>query len=236
MKNRHKAIMLDKKALDYCKLKAPPAAKSYWRGMEHGQLLQEVVDAGHKLRLGWEFSNWEMVTSIDQSAMVAVLTVHIPGLDPPSGWAFAITLANSNRRDVAVKMMGGLRNADHAIMFHEWGAGKHTQKLTSVPWSDYLWAFYENARYYHEEPTRELGWYPTVRDTMEILVSAGKIRIMPWSRVGRLLDKNKGTTQKTAWQLLLQFADMAKMNPAMKRIHQIHKFYLLLKAAKRRMT
>jgi hypothetical protein len=64
----------------------------------------------------------------------------------------------------------------------------------------------------------------TYQEAARCLDVAGRRKLMPWSRAGRLLESIKPDQKISKWELLVRFSEMAKMNPPIKQMEQVHRF------------
>ncbi len=63
-----------------------------------------------------------------------------------------------------------------------------------------------------------------------VLMEAGRQKLMPWSRIGRVDAILNRTNQKTMWDLTLAFGQVTRMNPPLQQLEQLSGFAELLDA------
>ena len=65
-------------------------------------------------------------------------------------------------------------------------------------------------------------------ESNRLLMDAGRLEIMPFSRVGQIDAKYREDNQRTAWNLLCAFAQVVKINPPLKQLDQTERFFKLI--------
>ena len=70
----------------------------------------------------------------------------------------------------------------------------------------------------------KVGHYQNPDDWTKTLTLAGSAELMPWSRIGRVIDLLKSYGEPSKWDILVAFARMARIDPPTRQMYQIHEF------------
>ena len=208
---------------------AVPVAEDghYWRGINHG-LLVNLIEEGAERRF-WKLGKSTVFVSPGGSDMVASWDIDI-NLAPPDCCSFSIGVVNSNSRQTALHLFAGLRVAanDVGLPFFKFVLGKHTKGLLLS--KEVNQALTQCGELFHgiEKLINEMDKRALLLPkATEMLTKIARQRQMPWSRIGEV-DKLFREGPLTALSLLYSFAYVARKNPPLRQMRQIHELYKLI--------
>lgn len=207
----------------------PAKAGGYWSEVPHYQLLIELAEAAEAK--GYKSGLIEAALNPDQHDLAATIALHpdasfaalLPGMTP------ALGVMNSNARRFALRVYLGVITDDPVgIPLEVLLVRKHSadavesaaRRLTRAigPAMRRLPAVVARLR------DRRVG-----SDRARILVTmAGTKRLMPPSRVLRVLDAFLADRDQSYWSLVTAFARVARMNPPVDQLPQVFGFVNLL--------
>lgn len=140
-------------------------------------------------------------------------------------------LANFNSRDTSVKLLAGVRVGEADVPLTEVRVCRHDHYGAAGLVEHTRWAMGEIVN----ATTRFPGIVEKLRrkkvggeKLLHLTVEAARKELMPWSRLRRIDNLINEKPECTTWDLLVVFAQVAQMNPPLKRLGQVLKFYRML--------
>lgn len=220
----------------------PPAVvKNRWQGVSHGELVNVLIDQGEKL--GWTFHNLQCYLNRDRSFMAATLDVNPIGVKGswPSDWNFArpaVGIVHANSGHAAMRLYTGLRVVDGSIgiVTDDYHLIRHTHRRVT---EDLPSVVAERLKIFHDQTRKRQGvpfpgsWRQVLRQQRadQILLQAGREKIMPWSRIGQIdqaLQKIADKRQVTIFDLLCEFGRAARKNQPRLQLAQLAHFFRIV--------
>lgn len=215
------------------KLGKPPPKQfgKYWRPMPHHQLLASLKRLAAER--GWELTNPNIHLNASATDMAATFDIGGKGFAALHSIVGQTCLGiyNSNAQSRALTLYGGVKDIPLARIH----VGRHSEGVDlEHRLNDALKLFYfSHAAQFPNVILRakqtKLGGDGGLPTAYELLSDAGRRRLMPWSRIGRIASGYQTTNGKTVWDLLVLFAKVARMNPPLKQMRQVYGFFQLLK-------
>jgi len=220
-------------------LQRPAKAGAYWQGIPHGALASALVDEiGTR---GWVIKGQRFAVSKDKADLAGAFTLDIKGLDAPEGQELSLGFLTSNMMRRSLLLVVGTNvvvcnngMATGEIVMQR----KHThgfQLFGEIEAA--LDQYVAKARGINEvvEDLRNNKLRPAQAD--EILMEAGRNRLMPWSRIGAVDKEYRNPTfaehgRDTSWALLNAFTHTVKRNPPIEQMNQMNRFRALLPNAR----
>lgn len=221
--------------LNHVRLDRPAKAGNYWEGIQHGTLVSAFSDEIRSR--GWKITDERFSLSKDKADLAGAFGLEIEGVDPPEGQTLSIGFMTSNAMRISTKVLVG---TNVTVCHNGLATGeivmqkKHTHGFNLFQEIEYsLDQYIPKARKINHIVTglQEAELSPTNAD--EILMEAGRNRLMPWSRIGAVDKEYRNPTfaehgTGTSWALLNAFTHTVKRNPPMQQMEQMNKFRELL--------
>jgi len=204
----------------------PPGAGPRWRPAGHVGLVRAVLAAAADR--GWRLSNFKHHLAAGGADLAASWDAEAAWVEPPPGAAFSVGVVNSNARHFALRLYAGLRYSKEGfgLALAEVPLGRHT--AGHDPEAEVREAVRGlNLRRLAAAVARLEKAVLSERRAAEVLVTAGRRRLLPWGRLGRAeLCWRHG--EKTAWRLLRCLARECARNPPLRQLPQLFALYKLL--------
>ena len=213
----HTKHPLTLKDLDF-PLEPPKKATRHWQGIPHRELIRSLL----RQTKGWKRKGLTIHLSKDRFEMAATLTLY-PTPDRP----VQIGVLNSNSMQSQLTFYSGSVVGKQGLSLDKHLAGKHriginldwqcanaiTEVVAEVGFSDY-----------HQIVEEFKQTKLTLEEIQTALTKAGRKGLMPWSRLGRIDRLLFGNLRISKLDVLLAFAEVAKMNPPLKQMPQVYRF------------
>ena len=192
----------------------PRTAPNAWVGIDHDELINQVrVQA---LGLDWKVGEFERWVRFEGANMVAEAPVEIVGLPAPEDCAWGVGLENANNSRLGgIKVYAGLRLEDRNGAFAPMDVrslGRHNRNLAmQLPqrvsetlfeaWGDRrcrgtLQQFARWKAWLEGQPLESTGGADA------ILMEAYRGGLMPWEKIGKVVQDFGVEQNPTAWGLL----------------------------------
>ena len=214
-----------------------------WKGIPHADLIDALVEAAGKL--DWTVSYEKSHLSRDRNEMAASLYAFAPerysylrqiSIVRPS--ATSIVASNSNSHEHRTTIFGGLipetvpsqlTTKEHywsevGLPLTKFQMGKHHHSFDLAKEATIAMEMMLNRIKSFEftvNKLKEADISQTSVDKIMMKAALGCDGLMPDSRIMRIIKEWEG---KTKWDLLIDFAKMARMNPPLKQMGQVHSF------------
>ena len=197
--------------------------RSGWKSpLHHSALVKAMILEG--IGRKWVIRFDAAHLNKDRNEMAASMTLHHMDLLHLGSYNLAIGLLNSNSHEFRPTLFGGVSSPGKGlgIPLTKIQLGKVTKKFVLGEEVKLAWDEFEKRNQSFTWTIDKLQAEALDPKQAEVpLLKALRIGLMPGSRIGRLLKIYKG---KNKWDLLLDFARMARMNPALKQMGQVHSF------------
>jgi hypothetical protein len=204
----------------------PRGAGSYWREVNYRDLVNEVLAVAGDLY--YQASDLTIATSSDQGEMVASVVLTHPDLVTEVG-DLSVAISTSNNRRRATTFHHGVIVGDVGVPLGLYPLrARHTARVVVQRdvfqiVRDLMKRLPGIVKYYKNNVLTMRHRSLPEGQVQQLLMDAGRSRIMPWSRIG-VIDRLVGAGAVSAWALLLAFAKVAKTNPPLRQLWQIHQF------------
>jgi len=217
----------------------PDRAGSRWKPVPHDELVTAIYT--HAVDRGWELSDLQMCLTADASGVAGSCKVAIPNLEAVPGIDFELGFRSCNDLTSKVVITAGGRViactngllTGVAIM-----AKKHTTRLDLMKEIGVALDLYaDQMRQAGEtiERWKATPMSPAASDML--LVEAGRLGILPWSRIGMVEAEYRKPSfdepsfhERTAWALMNAFTHIVKKQPVMRQMPAMNEFRELLEA------
>lgn len=213
----------------------PNKAGAYWKPLPHTEFIDTIRSEAKKRN--WELSNLNFYLSNDKQDMIGTCNLIVPSIKAPAGQVLSMGFINSNAQRFAAKIAVGSTVlvcsngivTGEIVLQRKHTIGFNVQIELAVAFDEYK----ERA----EELPTITQWLKqhqlTETQANAFLIEAGRRGLMPWSRIGQVDHEFYHPTYPeigtgTAWALLNAFTLIAKQNPPLKQLDQIHEFLDLL--------
>jgi hypothetical protein len=208
----------------------PPWSGLWWKPVHHHELATILLQWLECK--GWKFTEPVFCVSKDKMEMAMSLEVEIEDIPCPVGCkslCLGVTNANNGHKKIRL-WCGAVTNSGTSIVTGQVPfTRRHVRKLD-------LDEAVEDGLLTWEQDAKEANGiirglkYKKLSQTQAkiLLVEAGRIIIMPWSRVGRIDKIFYFEDCWTSLNLLQSFAKIVRMNPPIKHIEQVNAFREML--------
>jgi len=218
------------------KIDRPDWAKSQWKGILHSEMVDTLI--GGIQKKGWTIPSEPALYLSRQGAdLFGGIPVTIPKAKLPKGIQLSIGLINSNSGRSVIKIAIG---ATVTVCGNGMVTGEILLKKRHTKGLNLQEEIWEALEQYHSGALKvgdEVDQMRTVElDDFQkdsLLMQAGRSRLMPWSRIGRV-DKEYNSPRfddfrpRTMWSLFNAFTYVVKMDPPHRQMDEIYKFRNLL--------
>jgi hypothetical protein len=216
-------------------LKRPDRAGAYWQGIPHYDLSTTIIEAVRNR--GWEIGEMQFALSPDQADLAGAMELKVPGINIDGiGLGLGFITSNMMRTSLRLMVGGRVTICSNGLVTGEIILKtKHTSRLDLglkvVPALD---SYEKRARRIEERVTNWKSAHLKEDDVNGILMNAGRSKVIPWSRVGKVDAEFKTpsfdykTEKDTAWDLLNAFTHIVKESPPLQQMGQINRFRQLL--------
>jgi len=207
-----------------------PRAGNKWEGIEHSKLMDLIL---LKLReREWTAGIPTLITSKDGADFAGWLPLTVPSVEAPEGQRLAMGVVNSNAMHGPLKLLVGtsiLLSNQCIVLASVTVAQKRIQGLDlDSKLDEGLRQFRIKAKCIGKINNLLQKRYLNEEDSNRILMNAGRLEMMPFSRIGRVDELYRRENHKTSWSLLLSFATVVKMNPPLQQMDQLLRFFRIL--------
>lgn len=217
----------------------PPKAGSVWKGIQHGEFADLIVETANGM--GWEISDMQFSLSNDEADMVAAFELDkLPDLETPAGLKFAMGVVTSNARRVATRLFAGARVAicsnglatGEVVMEKKHAKGLDLASELKESFSEYARTVARTGWVVQQMKERKL----TSQEVEHIIMEAGRRKLMPWARLGFVDHEYRvprfdeiGTG--TSWALMNAYTWVVKRHPPLRQMTAMNEFRKLLPLA-----
>lgn len=193
-----------------------------WDVIAHYELLQSIEK--DVLTRGWRTGGTLVTLNTAHTDMFAVMDLEVRRLDRFQGFCDAYKLRpvlgvlNSHRGDYGVRTYAGIRTMlipSTVVLLDEMRISRHHHSFKKEKKDKINAAIDVASDTFLEFPTvyeQFLDVHLPLEHQEALLMWAGRKGLMPWSRIGRIDKAWLGSGEHTAWRLLLEFAEVVKMN------------------------
>ncbi len=210
-------------------LRPADRAGSRWSGIEHAKLIGMLIEKLEEK--GWKIRDGTYTTSNDGADLAGVIPLE--GYSGPlteKGRDLAIGILNSNNMHGPMKLLLCVLLNESVIVL-----GSVVIAVKRTVFLDLDERLDESLRIFRVKakciPKIEERLQRKVLDDNEsnrLLMEAGRLEIMPFSRVGLIDAKYREGEERTAWSLLCSFCQVVKMNPPLRQLDQSERFLKLI--------
>tara|TARA_R110000744_G_scaffold262480_1_gene377061 strand:+ start:241 stop:981 length:741 start_codon:yes stop_codon:yes gene_type:complete len=224
-----------KEDLANVQLQRPEKAGKYWQGIHHSRLTTTL--ANEISNRGWEITGSKFSLSKDEADLAGAFSLKIENIKTPEGMDLSLGFLTSNAMRKSLTMVVG---ANVQVCNNGMATGeivmkkKHTSGFSLVDEIRQSLDQYEIKAGLIGETVKSLRQCE-ISETQsdEILMAAGRLNLMPWSRIGAVDKEYRKPTfaehgRGTSWALLNAFTYTVKRNPALKQMEQMNQFRGLL--------
>jgi hypothetical protein len=223
-------------ALRRIKLVRPAKAKSYWQGIPHHKLVETIMKQC-KAR-GWTVSNCRFTTSKNGTELAGVFDVVLPDVETPRGITFQLGLLTSNNQRRALRLVAGAQvmvchngmTRGEIVVRHRLTKEFELEHALEAGLDDYRHSVATLGDEIKDMKKRILK----PGEASIALVQAGKLGLMPWSRLGEVVKEYERPSydyqapHDSHWALMNAFTVVVKKNPPLHQMQQIEGFRELL--------
>jgi hypothetical protein len=218
-------------------LKTPSFAGKWWRGIQHGELVDTLLERIGKR--GWTPGDMQFSLGSDGADLAGAIDLDAPGLAPPDGTRLGLGLMTSNAQHHSLRLYVG---ATVMVCHNGMATGeivlchKHTINFRLKEEIDFAledYEFHAGRMNQMTERLKQRELSPT--EAEHSLMEAGRNGLMAWSRIGavdreyrkpRFAEIGTGTS----WALLNAFTYVSKRSSPMRQLENINRFRELLPA------
>lgn len=188
-----------------------------WKGLPHSHLIEALLTEGKSRGISF-------VPSLHLSPSEGILAASLQAGEQMLG------VLNDNTRRHSLRIyVGTALPQEYPVPLTRRILAKHTKGVSAQEVAretvEVLLADYSVSR----QQRQEMRQRPVTTDleSNRVLMQAGRLGLMPWSRVGRV-DALFSNTDGSYWDLLQSFARIAALNPPTKQMEQVWRFASLL--------
>ena len=215
-------------------LKRPDKAGRWWRGIQHGELVDTILR--EFCERGWEATDWKFSVGGDGANLAAAFDLTMPNLQPPEGTGFSLGLLTDNRCERALRLFAGANvtvcsnglATGEIVLRHRHTINFRLREEIKTAMDEYL----EASKGVGQIIDRLKSWQLAQVEYEHLLLEAGRRKLMPWSRLAHVdrefQNPNHGFGSETSWDLLNAFTHVVKRNPPGRQLEQINGFRSML--------
>jgi len=203
-----------------------------WKGIQHGELVETIHKQLDSRGIKINEEGW-YTSGNNDGRLNGSMQLDIPGIEAEEGTAFSLGVQHSNLGDHALKFavgekificQNGMVIGDYAVKRRH-TIGVDLPSIISNGLDRYMEKVQEIPGVVKNMKEKELNETSVNR----ILMTAGRERIMPWSRIGQVdREYHKPTfkefEQKNAWGLYNAFTYVTQKCPPHNQINSMGKF------------
>ena len=224
--------------LNAVKLERPTKAGAYWQGIPHGALVNTLADEIRSR--GWDVTEQRFSLSKDKGDLAGAFGLNIKDVNLPEGQSLSLGFLTSNMMRRSLMVVVGSKVA---VCNNGMATGEIVMQRKHTSGFNLIGEIESALDQYVDKANKSSGIVAGMRETElsptqsdEILMEAGRQRLMPWSRIGAVDKEYKNPTfaehgRGTSWALLNAFTYTVKRNPAMEQMNQMNRFRELLPTA-----
>lgn len=208
----------------------PEGAGCHWQGNPHHELVGEIIATAETL--DYQIVETTIVTNTDHSEMVASFTLSNPRLTTDYG-PMSVAVSTSNNRRKATSFHHGIIAGEIGVPLGLYPIrARHTTRTFSERnvfqiIRDLLKRLPGIVKHYPSTIMRLIRKSLTQEEIQQHLISMGREKIIPWSRIG-LADRIIGTGSSSAWATLLALCNVTRLNPPLTQLWSMQKFLDML--------
>ena len=216
-------------------LDKPEKAGAYWQGIQHGRLV-DVISQQISNR-GWSITESRFSLSKDRADLAGAFKLHLPNVETPEGMNLSLGFVTSNAMRKSLKMVVG---AVVQVCNNGMATGEIVMQKKHTSGFSLSDEINESLNQYQTRASMIQETVQALRETEisneqsdQILMEAGRQRLMPFSRIGAVDKEYRKPTfaehgRGTSWALLNAFTYIVKKNPAQQQMEQMNRFRELL--------
>ena len=224
--------------LNAVKLERPTKAGAYWQGIPHGALVNTLADEIRSR--GWDVTEQRFSLSKDKGDLAGAFGLNIKDVNLPEGQSLSLGFLTSNMMRRSLMVVVGSKVA---VCNNGMATGEIVMQRKHTSGFNLIGEIESALDQYVDKANKISGIVAGMRETElsptqsdEILMEAGRQRLMPWARIGAVDKEYKNPTfaehgRGTSWALLNAFTYTVKRNPAMEQMNQMNRFRELLPTA-----
>lgn len=224
--------------LHHIALRRPEKAGLRWQGIPHGALVKSLIAAIEKR--GWEVKDTKFSVSPNETEMAGALNLKINDVKLPEGLSLSLGILTSNAMKRSLLMVAG---ANVACCLNGMATGQIVMRKKHTIGFNLENEIQDSLDEYRKQV---IGIDQVVADLKEtelpqkeadrVLMEAGRQRLMPWSRIGKVDAEYRKPTfaehgQGTSYALLQAFTYHVKKNAPLTQMTSMNRFRELLPVA-----
>ena len=224
--------------LHHIALRRPEKAGLRWQGIPHGALVKSLIAAIEKR--GWEVKDTKFSVSPNETEMAGALNLKINDVKLPEGLSLSLGILTSNAMKRSLLMVAG---ANVACCLNGMATGQIVMRKKHTIGFNLENEIQDSLDEYRKQV---IGIDQVVADLKEtelpqkeadrVLMEAGRQRLMPWSRIGKVDAEFRKPTfaehgQGTSYALLQAFTYHVKKNAPLTQMTSMNRFRELLPVA-----
>ena len=224
--------------LHHIPLRRPEKAGLRWQGIPHGALVKSLIAAIEKR--GWEVKDTKFSVSPNETEMAGALNLKINDVKLPEGLSLSLGILTSNAMKRSLLMVAG---ANVACCLNGMATGQIVMRKKHTIGFNLENEIQDSLDEYRKQV---IGIDQVVADLKEtelpqkeadrVLMEAGRQRLMPWSRIGKVDAEYRKPTfaehgQGTSYALLQAFTYHVKKNAPLTQMTSMNRFRELLPVA-----
>jgi len=221
--------------LHHIPLRRPEKAGVRWQGIPHGALAAVLVKA--ITRRGWKITDTKFSVSSNETEMAGAFQLEIPDVEIPEGQNLALGVLTSNAMKRSLILAAGTNVAccnngyvsGQMVLRRKHTTGFNLENEIDQSLTEYRKEVNDLPQIVAGLRDRSLkNWE---RD--QILMTAGRERLMPWSRIGKVDTEYRKPSftehgKETSWALLQAFTHLVKQNSPLSQMTSMNRFRQLL--------
>lgn len=221
--------------LHHIALRRPEKAGVRWQGIPHGVLANAVVDA--VTDRGWKVKETKFSVSPNETEMAGALDLEIDDVQIPDGMSLSLGLLTSNAMKRSLIMVAGANVAcclngmatGQIVLRRKHTIGFNLENEINDSLNEYRQQVVGINRMVADLKETELPQ----KEADRVLMEAGRQRLMPWSRIGKVDAEYRNPTfaehgQGTSYALLQAFTYHVKKNSPLTQMTSMNRFRGLL--------
>lgn len=199
----------------------------YWREFPHASIAYNLLA---KCATRWVMGEPVIHLSNDKREMAVKVWIDIPGVTSPTNWKVALGIVHSNTGHRRLKFYLNLHTYGTTVTLRKLPCDrKHTHKLQLANYVDIvLDVLVQYAMGIPDIVKTMTTTDLTEGDVQRVLFAAGRMKLMPWSRIGKVDALFTKADRHNCWGMLYAFSHVAMSNPPMMQMDQVNKFRMLL--------
>tara|TARA_R110002020_G_scaffold115383_1_gene265294 strand:- start:2258 stop:3016 length:759 start_codon:yes stop_codon:yes gene_type:complete len=221
--------------LHHIPLRRPEKAGLRWQGIPHGALAKSLIAAIEKR--GWEVKDTKFSVSPNETEMAGALDLKINDVKLPEGMSLSLGILTSNAMKRSLIMVAG---ANVACCLNGMATGQIVMRRKHTIGFNLENEIQDSLDNYRQQVSWTNQVVADLRETElpqgradRVLMEAGRQRLMPWSRIGKVDKEYRNPTfaehgKGTSWALLQAFTYHVKKNSPLTQMTSMNRFRGLL--------